>query len=141
MSETITRREKLYRMMMTVYDEHGDPFWGVLHELASINHWYDDTFASTSPADKAEKVLLETVPEAQALMRELLRRGLVYIKRVYGWPPPTTGTSKIMDEEVEAVISDTQNWLGPLDEGPSVIYYCFCSPIPGETITRETIAW
>jgi hypothetical protein len=79
------RNEKLYRMLMTAYDDNGDPFWGILQELASINHWNDDTFASTGDEARAEAALLETVPEAQELMRELLRRGLVYITRTKGW--------------------------------------------------------
>ncbi len=36
MIESPERNEKLYRMLMTAYDDNGDPFWGVLQELASI---------------------------------------------------------------------------------------------------------
>ncbi len=139
MKETSEWNEKLYRMLMTAYDDRGDPFWGILEELALINHWNDDTFASGRDEAKAEAALVETIPEAQELMRELMERGLVYITRTQGWPPPSSGVARVTAGEVEAIIADAQNWLGPLVEGPDANYYSFCSTIPGETITQESV--
>ncbi len=119
--------------MLTAYDDYGDPFWGFVQELVLINHW--DDLNGTLP----DKLFYETIPEAQELMRELLQRGLVYITRIHGYPPPTTGRFVVTEKEVEAIVADTQNWVGPIDEGPSAIYYCFCSTMPGVSITEDSL--
>lgn len=116
------------------YDDHGDPFWSFVQEIFSINHW-DDII----PHNEAEAVLLAMVPEAQSLMRELLQRGLVFITRTHGFPPPSSGQFAVTEEEVEGIILDTQNWMGPIGEGPSAIYYSFCSAISAESITEDNI--
>lgn len=139
MIETSERNEKLYRMLMTAYNDDGSDFWGIIVELALTNHWGDGTFAPTSDEARAEAALLETIPEAQELMRELLRRGLIYVARVYGYPPPSRGRSAVTEAEAETIINDIQSWIGPQDEDPSAIYYRFCSTIPGETITRDSV--
>jgi hypothetical protein len=131
-------------MMMTAYNDDGSDFLGFVRELASINHWNDDTFDSTSPAEKAEMALLETIPEAQELMRELLQRGLVPIKHVRGYLRTPKGSSAVTlseKAEIEKIIADTQNWIGSSDERPEAPYHRFCSTIPGETIPRDSIAW
>ena len=131
---TVTRDEKLYRMLMTAHDEHGDPFWGFLQELFSINYWNNSI-----PEDQADAVYRATIPEAQSLLRELYHRGFVFISRQYGYPPPSSRQFKVTEEEAEYVMADPQNWLGPELEGPAATCYHFCSNVPGETISRETI--
>ena len=130
----VTRDEKLYRMLMTAYDEHGDPFWGFVQELFLINYWNNPI-----PDADAEMVYQATVPEAQELLRELLRRGFVYAVRIYGYPPPSSERFMVAQEELQYVVADTQNWLGPLVEGPSALYYRFCSAVPSEAITRDHV--
>lgn len=129
-------------MMMTAYDDDGSDFLGFVIEITWIKHWDDGTFASASPADKAEVALRETIPEAQELMRELLQRGLVYIKHVRGYLGTPKGRSVMTiseEAEIERVIADTKNWIGSSDEGPEATHYRFCSTIPGKTITRDSI--
>lgn len=133
-SEKVDRDEKLYRMLQMAYDDHGSPFWGFVQELFSINHWDE-----TVPDDEADAAYLATIPETQELMRELLRRGLVYVTRAQGFPPPSSGTSVVTKAEVERIIADRQNWAGPLGEGASAVYYSLCSAIPGASIIRDSV--
>lgn len=133
-SETADPDEKLYRMLQVAYDDDGSPFWGFVQELLSINHWDE-----TVPDDEAEAVYLATIPETQELMRELLQRGLVYMTRTQGFPPPSSGTTVVTEAEVDGVIADPQNWIGPPDEGASAIYYSLCSAIPGASIPRDSV--
>ena len=137
MDKEIDRNEKLYRMLMTVYDVNGDPFWGVVQELAAIIHRNDDTFSTRG--DKADAAFIEAIPEAQGLMQELLKRGLVYVTRRYGYPPPSYKEEILTKAEAEKIMCDVQSWMGPIKEGPLVTYYRFCSTVPGKSITRDSI--
>lgn len=133
-SETTDRNEKLYRMLLIAYDDNGSAFWSFVQELFSINHWND-----TVSDDEADAAYLAAIPETQELVRELLRRGLVYITRTHGFPPPSIGTLVVTEAEIEDIIADQQNWIGPLGEGNSAIYYSLCSTIPGASITRDSV--
>lgn len=130
----LTRDEKLYRMLITAYDERGDPFWSFVQELVSINYWDNPV-----PDEYADAVYQATIPEAQSLMHELMQRGLVYVTRSYGFPPPSSGQFRVADAETGYVVADPQNWLGPQYEGPAALYYQFCSIVPGEAITRDSV--
>ena len=132
--KTISRGEKIYRMLMVAYNEVGEPFWSFVQELFSINYWNN-----TISDSEADVLYQATIPEAQELMRELMRRGLAYVTRRYGFPPPSSSPFVVAEGEAEYIIADPQNWVGPLVKGPSAVYYKFCTTVPSKTITRDTV--
>ena len=116
--------EILYRLL-TDANEDCTRFWDAVWEVAG-----DGDEASSDARYRA------AIPEAQRLMHELLRSGLVTIYRGpdYQSGLGADGEFEVSAEEGSAIIADPASWQRPSDDERVGVYFCFYTTEAGKQL-------